>query len=79
MTLREKCPNTEFFLARIQSDAGKYGPEKTPYLDTFHVVVCTQYFTRFIPFECKFRPNSKYFYLVIYLNQKIEFFHALCE
>ena len=24
---REKCPN-----------AGKYGPEKTPYLDTFHAV-----------------------------------------
>ena len=26
-TLREKCPNT-----------GKYGPEVTPYLDTFHAV-----------------------------------------
>ena len=25
--LREKCPNT-----------GKYGPEKTPYFDTFHAV-----------------------------------------
>ena len=23
---------------RIQSDCGKYGPEKTPYLDTFHAV-----------------------------------------
>ena len=41
ITLREKCPNMEFFLYLsvsfcIQSDAGKYGPEKSPYLDTFH-------------------------------------------
>ena len=27
-TLREKCPNT-----------GKYGPEITPYLDTFHTIL----------------------------------------
>ena len=55
LALREKCPNTEFFLVRIftHSDGirrdteylsvfslntGKYGPEKTPYLDTFHAV-----------------------------------------
>ena len=55
-SLREKCPNTEFFLVRIfphsdwirrdtpylsvfSPNAGKCGPEKTPYLDTFHVVV----------------------------------------
>ena len=54
-TLREKCPNTEFFLVRIfrhsdwirrdtsylsvfSPNAGKYGPEKSPYLDTFHTV-----------------------------------------
>ena len=43
--LHEKCPNTDFFLVRIflHSDwimnAGKYGPEKTPYLDTFHAVL----------------------------------------
>ena len=53
--LREKCPNTEFFLVHIfphsywirrdtkylsvfSSNAGKYGQEKTPYLDTFHTV-----------------------------------------
>ena len=30
LSLCEMCPNTEF--------AGKYGPEKTPYLDTFHAV-----------------------------------------
>ena len=50
--LREKCPNTELFVARIfphldwirrdtmylsvfSPNAGKYGPEKTLYLDTF--------------------------------------------
>ena len=32
MALREKSPNTDFF----SSNTGKYGPEKTPYLDTFH-------------------------------------------
>ena len=54
-TLRENCPNTEFFLVHIFShldwirrdtpylfvsspNAGKYGPEKTPYLETFHAV-----------------------------------------
>ena len=34
--LREKCPNPEFFLVLIFP--GKYGPEKTPYLDTFQTV-----------------------------------------
>ena len=34
-----KCPNTKFFLVRIFSqNTGKYGPEKTSYLDTFHTV-----------------------------------------
>ena len=53
LVLREKCPNTEFFLVRIfpafglnteylsvfSPNAGRYGPEKTPYLDTFHAVM----------------------------------------
>ena len=53
-SLREKCPNTEFFLVRIfthlerrdtsylsvfSPNAGRYGPEITPYLDTFHIVI----------------------------------------
>ena len=47
-TQRENCPDMEFFLVRIfphldwiQSgkNAGKYGPGKTPYLDTFHAVI----------------------------------------
>ena len=53
-SLREKCPNAEFFLVRIfwhlnwirrdtyfsvfSPNAGKYGPENTPYFDTFHAV-----------------------------------------
>ena len=53
-TLREECPNTELFLVRIflrsewirreylsvfTPNMGKYRPEKTPYLDTFHTVI----------------------------------------
>ena len=38
-TLREKCPNTEFFLVRISSIWAEYGLEKTPYLVTFHAVI----------------------------------------
>ena len=38
--MREKYPNTEIFLVRIflYSNAGQYGPEITPCLDTFHAV-----------------------------------------
>ena len=35
--LREKCPNTKY-LSIFSPNAGKYGPEKTPHLDTFHAV-----------------------------------------
>ena len=38
LALREKCPNTEFFLSVFSPNVGEYGPEKTPYLDTFHTV-----------------------------------------
>ena len=53
-SLREKCPNTEFFwsvfsciwteygeiryLSVFSPNVEKYEPEKTPYLDTFHAV-----------------------------------------
>ena len=40
-TLREKCPNTEFSWVKFpvfSLNKGKYGPEKTPYLDTFKAV-----------------------------------------
>ena len=47
-SLREKCPgpyfpaiglNTERYEV-FSSNAGKYGPGKTPYLETFHAVFC---------------------------------------
>ena len=41
--LHEKCPNTEFFSGPyfliFGLNTGKYGPGKTPYLDTFHAVI----------------------------------------
>ena len=37
--VREKCPNTDFFWSVFSPNTGKYGPEKTPYLDTFHAVM----------------------------------------
>ena len=50
---REKCPNTELFLVRsflytpylsvFSPNTGKYGPEITPYLHTFHVVFGKRY------------------------------------
>ena len=40
--LREKCSNTKFFSGPyfpvFSPNTGKYGPEKTPYLDAFHAV-----------------------------------------
>ena len=38
----EMCPMCEMctkYLFVFSPNAGKYGPEKTPYLDTFHAVV----------------------------------------
>ena len=29
---------------KLKSPTGKYGPENTPYLDTFHAVIWSQYF-----------------------------------
>ena len=41
-TLREKCSNMKFFSGPyfpvFSPNTGKYGPERTPYLDTFHAV-----------------------------------------
>ena len=41
LTLREKCPNTEFFLVRIFP----HPDWKTPYLDTFHAVILVSNFS----------------------------------
>ena len=41
MSLREKCPNTEFsgpYFPLFSPIAGKYGPQNYPYLNTFHAV-----------------------------------------
>ena len=57
ISLREKCPNTEFFLVRIflysdwiritvvSPNTGKYGSNKISYLDTFHAVIYFIYFS----------------------------------
>ena len=40
-SLRKKCSNTEYFWSTISCiglNTGKYGPEISPYLDTFHKV-----------------------------------------
>ena len=39
--ISEKYADTEY-LSVFSPNAGKYGPEKTSYLDTFHTVVCTE-------------------------------------
>ena len=45
-TLCEMCPNTGFFSGPyfpvFSPSAGKYGSEKTPYLDTFHAVIVSK-------------------------------------
>ena len=42
----KKCPNKEFlsgsYFPVFRPNTGKYGPEKTPYLDNFHTVYCVQ-------------------------------------
>ena len=59
LSLCEKCPNTEFllvlsfpafglntlYLSVFSPNAGKHGPEKTPYLDTFHAVCALAFVT----------------------------------
>ena len=37
-TLCEMCPNKEIFWSVFSHIWTEYGPEKTPYLDTFHAV-----------------------------------------
>ena len=40
-SLREKCPDTKFFLVRIQCECGKIRTRKN-YLDNFHAVTVCQ-------------------------------------
>ena len=44
LPLREKCPNTQNTEIYVfSSNTGKYGPEITTYLDTFHAVLGNAY------------------------------------
>ena len=49
--LRENCPNKELFsrpyFPVFGLNTGKYGPEKTPYLDNFHAVTFMIYLCEF--------------------------------
>ena len=51
-TLREKCPNTEFFSGPyfpvFGLNTGKYGPEKTSYFNTFYAVIFNGIIQRFV-------------------------------
>ena len=88
--LREKFPNTEFFLVPIFShlnwiwrdteylsvfspNAGKYGPDKTPYLDTFytrsiaHVLAALKNFHKNTEFTYEVEENGKLAFLEVFI------------
>ena len=51
LSLREKCPNTYGVISGpyfpvFGLNTGKYGPEVTPYLETFHVVYFAKVFLK---------------------------------
>ena len=95
LSLREKCPNTELFLVRIFlyldwirrdtqifiPNTGKYGPEISPYLDTFHAVFLPIYFLFFSNFlfffGIKFRgtldPPLVFSGCKMFLGEKVSF------
>ena len=76
-SLRENCPNMEFFLVRIflysciysvnlriQSETEKYASEKTPFWDTFHA---EHHFTTFSFYHIQHlnsNPTNKYMFKV---------------
>ena len=64
LTLREKCPIRSFFdpcFPVFGLNTGKYRPEKTPYLDTFHVVWAWAWFLEYFSFfdDIESRDSSK--------------------
>ena len=94
LSLREKCPYTEFFLVSIfphsewirrhteylsvfSPSVGKYGPGKTPYMDTSRSVcpsMSVMYY-RFVHLQihsliCFLLPRN-YFFILIYCDQAI--------
>ena len=68
LSLREKCPNNEFFSGLhfpvVSPGTGKYRPEKTQYLDTFQAVS---------DFSKTDLPRNLFFYKLT--NKKIKKFH----
>ena len=58
-SLREKCPKNGVFSG---PNTGKYGPEKTPYLDTFHAVIITIFY-QIIHCHC---CSIVYFYIIYF-------------
>ena len=71
LTLREQCPNMEFFLVRFPVcglNTGKYRPKKTPSLDTFHALFicklptnCLSVFDHFKKLTLKALSLNRYF------------------
>ena len=63
-TLHKKCPNTELFLVLIflyleySTNTGKYGPEITPYLDTFYAVQIFKTFVIHIQWLQRYTDNK---------------------
>ena len=51
--LREKHPNTDY-LSVFSPNTVKYGPEETPYLDTFHKVIMLCFLGIFLNMQTAF-------------------------
>ena len=76
-TLREKAPNTEFFSGLyfpvFGLSTGKYRPEKTPYLDTFHAV------QHYLYFKLTFRKWGYFCLNILFLRSKNDTkLHKIC-
>ena len=51
----ENCPNTEQ-ISVFSPNTGKYGPEKTPFWDTFHAVYLVSFSVNIILFIQVIKP-----------------------
>ena len=60
--MNEKCPKMEFFSGPcfpvFSLNTGKYGPEKAPYLDTFHAVESMKNIATVNQFKNKLRNRT---------------------
>ena len=56
-------PHTPY-LSVFSPNAGKYGPEKTPYLDTFHAV----YHNKILPCDVRATMNSVIVLIIFYVD-----------